>query len=249
MTAPAIILINPQLGENIGMVARAMLNCGAQDLRIVNPRDGWPSEAANRAASGALTQQEDGETGVTVTIYDSTEAAIADCRHVYATTARPREMVKHIETAATAAQSMYIQMNEGAQCAVLFGAERSGLGNDDIALADTIITIPLNPEFTSLNLAQAVLLVTYECRIAGLDQTRVLHTGKTEVAEREELLNLVTRLQQALDEKGFFRTEDLRPTIQRNVMNLFTRTQMTSQECQTFHGIISALLRRQKSDG
>lgn len=237
MSHPAIVLITPQLGENIGMVARAMLNCGLTDLRIVRPRDGWPSEAANRASSGAL------EKGVSVQVYDSTAAAIADCHSIYATTARPRDMVKRVETASTAATQMQSDAREGQQAAILFGAERSGLENDDIALADAIITIPLNPDFTSLNLAQAVLLVTYEWRMAGLEQKTEFVTGKTDIAARDDILTLVDRLHDALADKGFFRTEELKPTLTRNITNLFTRTQMTSQECQTFHGIISALIR------
>ena len=242
MTQPAIILITPQLGENIGMVARAMLNCGLGDLRIVRPRDGWPSEAANRAASGAL------EKGVTVTLYDSTQAAIADCHAVYATTARPRDMVKQVETANTAAHLIRQAEKQGEQAGILFGAERSGLENEDIAMASHIITIPLNPDFTSLNLAQAVLLVAYEWCMAGQEQNSAFITGKTDIAPHAEVTLLVDRLIDQLEDKGFFRTEELKPTLQRNIINLFTRTRMTSQECQTFHGVISALARQETGE-
>lgn len=220
------------------MVARAMLNCGLTDLRIVAPRDGWPSETANRAASGAL------EKGVVATVYDTTKAAIADCHAVYATTARPRDMIKQVETATTAATLIREGEKAGERTGILFGAERSGLENEDIALASHIITIPLNPDFTSLNLAQAVLLVAYEWRMAGMEQAREFITGKTDIAEMADIQMLVTRLTEVLEEKGFFRTEELKPTLIRNITNLFTRTRMTAQECQTFHGIISSLIRR-----
>lgn len=235
---PSIILINPQLGENIGMVARAMLNCGLTDLRIVNPRDGWPSESANRASSGAL------EKGVKVTVYTSTQEAVADCHFTLATTARPRDMIKDVYTARGAMAEAHNRIAQGQNIGVIFGAERSGLQNEDIALASAIITIPLNPEFTSLNLAQAVLLVSYEFSSQG-DTTadKQLVMGKTELASSDRLTHFTDRLITELDDAGFFRSPDLRPTMERNLTSLITRHDWTDQDIQTLHGIVSALSR------
>jgi tRNA/rRNA methyltransferase len=240
MTAkPAIILVNPQLGENIGMCARAMFNCGLTDLRIVNPRDGWPCEKAVAASAGAL------ESGVTARVYTSTADAVAELTYIMATTARPRDMVKEVFTPRSAAAKMRTET----QCGILFGAERSGLVNEDIALANGVITIPLNPGFTSLNIAQAVLLVSYEWFAAG-DTTAPsqLVTGASDIATHQEISELVSRMETEMDNGGFFRSPDLRPTLVRNLQALFARTRITSQETQTFHGIISALigLRRSK---
>lgn len=233
---PSIILIDPQLGENIGMVARAMLNCGLTDLRIVRPRDGWPSETAQRAASGAL------ENGVTVEVFDTTEKAVADCHFVLATTARPRDMIKDVYTARSAAETLAEKSKANQNIAVLFGAERAGLQNEDIALANGIITIPLNPDFTSLNLAQAVLLLAYEWLMTQ-DKTTAKEfiSGKTDIAVQNEIDNFTNRLIEELGKHGFFRSEELRPTIERNLINLFSRMNLTSQDTQTLHGIISAL--------
>jgi len=153
---PAIILVEPQLGENIGTAARAMLNCGLDDLRLVRPRDGWPSEKAVAAASGADTVLENAR------LYPSVAAAISDLVHVFAATARDRGMVRREVTPRRAATEMRAWLGTGEACGVLIGPERTGLLNDDLALADTVLTVPLNPAFSSLNLAQAVLIVGYE---------------------------------------------------------------------------------------
>ena len=162
---PVVILVDPQLGENIGTAARAMLNCGLGRLRLVRPRDGWPSDRAVAAASGADAVL-DG-----ATLFDTTAAAIADLEQVYATTARPREMIKPVMTPRRAAAEMRAAIGGGRPVGILFGPERTGLLNDDLALADTLISVPLNPAYSSLNLAQAVLLVAYEWAQAG-DDTR-----------------------------------------------------------------------------
>src|SRR5215472_9921470 len=153
---PAIILVEPQLGENIGTAARAMLNCGLDDLRLVRPRDGWPNDKAITAASGADRVLDKAR------LYPDVPVAIADLRHVYASTARDRYMVKREVTPRLAAEEMRGFLAAGEPCGILFGPERTGLVNDDIALADTVVTVPLNPAFSSLNLAQAVLIVGYE---------------------------------------------------------------------------------------
>jgi len=231
---PAIVLVNPQMGENIGMCARAMFNCGLTDLRIVNPRDGWPSSVAEAVAVGAL-----GPDGVQARVYTSTADAIADCTLVLATTARPRDLVKDVYTPRAAATRLRA---EGTQTAVLFGAERTGLVNEDVALANGIITIPLNPVFTSLNIAQAVLLVAYEWYTAGDATAPVqLMTGNSDIANAQEIGALVGRLETEMDNGGFFRSPELRPTLMRNLESLFARTRMTGQEVNTFHGIVTAL--------
>jgi tRNA/rRNA methyltransferase len=164
---PRVVLVDPQLGENIGMAARAMLNCGLTRLCLVRPRDGWPNPAAEAAAAGA-SEVLDG-----AAVYDATPDALAGCRRVYATTARPRDMVKPVLTPRAAAQDMRAAEGAGAATALLFGPERSGLTNDDLVLADRVIAVPLNPAFASLNLAQAVLIVGYEWRA----QAKVSHSA------------------------------------------------------------------------
>ncbi|WP_422367732.1 RNA methyltransferase [Pelagibius sp.] len=233
---PAIILVAPQLGENIGMVARAMLNCGLTELRLVRPRDGWPSEKAAAAASGALEVIEGAR------LFDTTEAALADLQRVYATTARPRGMVKPVVTPGQAATELRAAAAKGGRTGLLFGPERSGLVNDDIALADAVLSVPLNPAFSSLNLAQAVLLVGHAWFMAADDtEARRLELGVGETASKAELMNFFTRLEAALDETGFLYPPEKRPTMVRNLRNLFHRIAPTEGEVNTLHGIISAL--------
>lgn len=233
---PTIILVDPQLGENIGMVARAMLNCGLTDLRIVRPRDGWPSQAAVDASAGAV-EVIDG-----VRLFETTQAAIDDLNYVYATTGRLRGMVTEIVTPRTAAEDLHAQISDDRQCGILFGGERSGLTNDDVALADAVIEVPLNPAFKSLNLAQAVLLVSYEWMMAG-DQTpdRQLVTNESGPATSADIDNFMVRLTEGLDLGGFFKSPDMRSGVLRNIRNLFQRARLTEQEVRTLHGIIVAL--------
>jgi len=240
---PVVVLVAPQLGENIGMVARAMLNCGLTDLRLVRPRDGWPSEKARETAAGAH-QVIDG-----ARVFETTRAAVADLTRVYATTARPREMVTRVLTPRAAAGEIRAEAASGAGASgVLFGGERSGLDNEDVSLADTIITAPLNPGFTSLNLAQAVLMLAYEWWIAG-DETpgERLETNLSEVATKESLDNFVIRLEEQLDEGGFFRSAPMKPTVMRNIRALFQRARPTEQEISTLHGVIVAIRRAERN--
>ncbi|GIK97612.1 MAG: tRNA (cytidine/uridine-2'-O-)-methyltransferase TrmJ [Alphaproteobacteria bacterium] len=234
--APAVILVEPQLGENIGAAARAMLNCGLTELRLVSPRDGWPNEKARANASGA-DRVIDG-----ATLFDTTEAAIADLTRVYATTARPRDMVKVVETPRFAAREMRGRIAAGERVGLLFGPERTGLVNDDIALADAVISVPLNPAFMSLNLGQAVLLVGYEW-FQSADDTpeRQLVTNATRPAEKAELLNFFAHLERELDACGFLRNIEKRPSMVRNIRCLFDRAELTEQEIQTLHGIVKEL--------
>ena len=238
ITPPSIILIAPQMGENIGASARAMLNCGLNDLRIVNPRDGWPNEKAAANAAGAL------DVMPPVQVFNSTRDAIKECHYVYATTARPRDMVKPVFTARSAIEDMKRRTAEGQKIGIFFGGERAGLSNEDVAHAHAIITIPLNPEFSSLNLAQGVLLCAYEwaqaCEYEA--QTKTTPQGDSFPVDAEIFDGFINRLEDELDKKNFFRNPDMRPSMMRNIRALFSRTEMTDQETRTMQGIISALI-------
>lgn len=231
---PVIILINPQMGENIGACARAMLNCGLEELRIVNPRDGWPSERADAMSAGALERMPP------VKVYENTADSITDCHYVYATTARPRDMVKPVLDAKQAAIDCRARQAQGQKIAYLFGGERAGLSNEDVAFAHSIITIPINPDFSSLNLAQGVLLCAYEWyQTSEIKMTSVMEENLP--APHHELDNLFIRLEDELRSGGFFRTQEMQPTVMRNLKNMLSRAEMTSQEINTFHGMITTL--------
>jgi len=233
---PAFILVEPQLGENIGTAARAMLNCGLGELRRVRPRDGWPSTKASRAASGADAVIDN------AALFETTAAAIADLNRVYAATARHRGMIKPVVTPRRAALEMRAAVGRGDRVGVLFGPERTGLHNDDLPLADTVLQVPLNPSFSSLNLAQAVLIVGYEWFQAGAEAPpRELITNQTRPAAKEELLNFSAHLEQELDECGFLRHVDKRPSMVRNIRNMFQRADLTEQELRTLHGMVKEL--------
>ncbi len=230
--APVVILVDPQMGENIGATARAMLNCGLTELRLVRPRDGWPNERADAMSSGALDKMPP------VKVYDTTAEAVADCHYLYATTARLREMAKPVMTAREAAADARTRAAQGQKIGYLFGAERMGLTNDDVALAHTAVTIPLNPAFSSLNLGQAVLLLAYEWSQAQFSPADSDHIP----APHAELNELFERLENELEANHFFRTEGQRPIMIRNLKTTLARAEMSAQEIRTFHGIISALL-------
>lgn len=235
-TTPVIIMVRPQLGENIGMAARAMLNCGLATLRLVSPRDGWPNDKAQRAASGADVVLENAE------VFDSVADAVADLERVVATTARNRELTQRILTPRHAAAEMRGWIGQGDRVGILFGPERTGLENDDMVHADTALSIPLNPQFSSLNVAQAVLLVSYEWA-AAVDATPAARMAEyaTRPATKEELQNLFDHLERALDQSGFLRNKDMRPSMVLNLRALLQRAEMTEQEARTFHGVIKFL--------
>lgn len=229
---PAIILVDPQMGENIGASARAMLNCGLSDLRIVRPRDGWPNERADAMSAGALAMMPP------VTVFDHVEDAVADCQHVYATTARPRGMAKPVMTAREAAADIRARENTYQKTAILFGGERAGMTNDDIALAHTIITIPANPDFSSLNLGQCVLLCAYEwLQAAPAAAKEETHTP----APHKMFDEFFRRLESELDTHGFFRTPEMKPTVSRNLRAPLSRAELSEQEISTLHGVITVL--------
>src|SRR6516165_2660515 len=236
---PAIILVEPQLGENIGTAARAMLNCGLDDLRLVCPRDGWPSDKAVAAASGADIVLDKAR------LYPNLPAAIAGLVHVYAATARDRGIVRREVTPRRAASEMRAWLGAGEPCGVLIGPERTGLVNDDVALADTVLTVPLNPAFSSLNLAQAVLIIGYEWFVSGVEAPgEILRRGGSRPATKDELLNFFDHLEEELESSGFLRNRESRPHMVRNLRSLFQRAQCTEQELSTLHGVVTAFAGR-----
>lgn len=240
---PAVVLVEPQLGENIGMVARAMLNNGLTDLRLVNPRDGWPNVQAVKTASGATVVLDKAR------IFDSTADAVADLHTVYATTARARDMTKDVVTPRAAAGEMRADVAQGLKSGVLFGKESVGLHNDDVALADKILMVPLNPAFSSLNLAQAVLLMGYEwfqSAVVQPDESFEVRLD-TRPATKDELVGMFEHLERELDDCGFLGLPDKRPGMVRNLRNMFQRARMTEQEVRTFRGVISGLVKKRKS--
>jgi tRNA/rRNA methyltransferase len=238
--APAIILVEPQMGENIGAAARAMANFGLTDLRLVRPRDGWPNRKAKAAASGA--------TGIVDEVFESTEAAIAGLNFVYATTARVRDLPKQIFGPREAAMELRSRVSAGQAVGVLFGRERWGLTNDEVALADAIVTFPVNPKFASLNIAQAVLLIAYEWMTAGLGGQLSTRTAVPDMdltpASKEHLLGLMQHLENALDPTGYFRTPDMKPTMVQNLRAILQRAGFTRDEIDTLHGVIVAFERQ-----
>ena len=240
---PVIILVEPQLAENIGAVARAMLNCGLTALRLVQPRPEWPNERARVNASGAEAVLD------AAPLFRSVADATADLQRVYATTGRPRDLSKLTMTPPQAAAEMRAELGRGERVGVLFGPERSGLVNDDVALADTVIAVPLNPAFSSLNLGQAVLLVAYEWfKSADATPPAVLHHNSSPPASKAHLSSFLTRLEAELDSCGFLRNPEMRPSMVRNIHALFGRAELTDQEVRTLHGILTALVTKWRKD-
>ena len=231
MTAPAIVLVRPQLGENIGKAARAMLNFGLTDLRLVAPRDGWPNPQAGPAASGADLVLERAR------VFGTVADAVADCGYVYATTVRKRGVTKPVVTPGEAARAMRAAAGRSA---ILFGPERSGLETDDVAVARTIVTVPINPEFGSLNLAQAVILLAYEWS-KGEALASPPEVELDPPAPQEELDGMIAQLDGMLDATGYFFPPDRTPATRRMLRTLLTKPGWSSQEIRTLRGVLSAL--------
>ncbi len=227
-----IILSNPQMGENIGAAARAMLNFGLSDLRIINPRDGWPNERAMATSSGAIDN-------IQVNVFDTLTDAIADLHYCFATTSRGRDMVKPIFTPNTARIEVNRRKAQGQNIGIVFGAERTGLLNEEICQCQSILTFPVNPDFASLNLSQAVLLMAYE--LGSGTSSGTIDDNKQQLATQKDIHSFLCRLEEDLNERNFFRSDDLKPTMIRNISNMFTRAELTEQEVRTLHGILSAL--------
>lgn len=235
---PAIILIKPQMGENIGAAARAMLNFGLDRMRLVAPRDGWPNSKAIALASGA------GRVLDQIKVTQSTDEAIADLNFVFATTARKRDLTKEVMTPERAMQHARSLMASGQKVGIMFGPERAGLANDDIVRANAFISVPVNPAFASLNLAQSVLLLSYEWRrLAGQDDE--LHAlSKSPFAKAGEVQAFLQHLQNRLDDVGFFFPESKRISMIENLQNMFSRLPMTDADVKSLHGIIKAIAER-----
>jgi tRNA/rRNA methyltransferase len=238
---PTIILVEPQLGENIGAAARVMANFGLSQLRLIKPRDGWPNLQAQRSASGADRVLDD------AALFDTLEAAIADCTLVLATTARAHDQAKPVIGPAEAAAFLAPHVAAGERVAVVFGRERYGLENDEVALADRIVTFPINPAFASLNLAQAVALVAYEWfKLASGGALPFTMPRKSELAGKHQVQAFFANLERQLDLIEYFRPEDKRATMLVNLRNIFARMQPTTQDIQTLHGIVAALTEGRK---
>jgi tRNA/rRNA methyltransferase len=235
--APVVILVRPQMGENIGAAARAMKNFGLREMRLVAPRDGWPNEKASAMSSRADDILE------TAAVYADTAAAVADLQAVYATTARQRDMEKPVFTPRDAICEGKSRIDTGQKVGLLFGGEKAGLNNDDVALTTGLVHIPANPAFSSLNLGQAVLLIGYEWFLAGGAEQTMTPAGTGEPASHADMMFFFERLEGILDDKGFMQPLEKRPTMVRNIRNMFTRAGLTEQELKTFHGVISALVR------
>ena len=257
MLAPSVLLMEPQIPDNIGMVARAMGNFGLYDLRVIKPRDGWPSEKARAVASGAAAVIDEARLEPTLT------DACVDLHWVAATTARQRDMRKPVMTPAQAAAEMRGRIDAGQRCGILFGRERNGLESAEVADCDAIVMIPVHPSFASLNLAQAVLLLGYEWlklgsqsslgRVTTYEQpvTTGVNLGRTAPATKQELIGFFEHLEAELESRGFFYPPERRATVVRNLRTMFTRMQGTEQEIRTLRGIVATLAkgRRQAQDG
>lgn len=241
---PAIVLVEPQLGENIGAAARVMANFGLARLRLVKPRDGWPNLQAQRSASGADRVLED------AALYENVEDAVADCSLVLATTARAHDQAKPVIGPEAAVREIAAHMSGGSgreNVAVLFGRERYGLENHEVALADRIVTFPVNPAFASLNLAQAVALVAYEWfKLAAAGELPFAMPQKSPPAGKEQLFAFFAGLERELDKVEFFRPPEKRATMVINLRNIFARMAPTRQDLQTLHGVITSIAEGRK---
>lgn len=246
--APVIILVRPQLSENIGMCCRAMLNCGLSDLRLVSPRQDWPSEKGRAAASGADSVVDGAR------IFETTAEAIADLTLVYAATARPRESSQRVQVPREMAGTLRTAARAGSPTGIMFGPEAKGLNNDDVVLSNAIVAVPLNPAFKSLNLAQAVFCMGYEWFQTAVDETEWRKTAATKPVERAskaDLINMFRHLESELIKCGFLNPPEKRPAMIQNIRTMFQRADLTDQEVRTMRGIISGLTRRheQKRQG
>ncbi len=239
MIAPVFVLVRPQMGENIGAAARAMLNFGLERMRIVEPRDGWPNPKAVAMASGA------GRVLDFAGIFGSVPAAVADCDYVFATTARGRELTKPVMTPERAMMLARELGAQGKRVGVLFGPERAGLENEDVACAQAIVTVPVNPEFFSLNLAQCVLLIGYEWgRLGSEVPPEVMEMGRTDFATGEEVTRLGDHFEERLEAAGFFYPAAKAAGMKLSLRNMWSRLGLTRAEVQTFHGMLRQIAYR-----
>src|SRR5437660_3004995 len=241
LAGPVVILIEPQLGENIGMAARAMGNFGLSRLRIVNPRDGWPNISAQRAAAGADHILDN------VELFDTVQQAAADCSVLFATTARAHDQAKLVVPPEAAAREIAAEITGGGTVGILFGRERYGLQNEEVALANRIVTFPVNPGFASLNLAQAVLLIGYEWfKLATEAALPFAMTERSEPASQHQMQAFFDKLVRELDKVEFLRPKEKRETMLVNLRNIFTRMEPTKQDMHTLHGVVMAIAEGRK---
>jgi len=239
--APIVVLVEPQLGENIGAAARAMANFGLSRLRLVKPVQGWPNEKARVMAAGADRVLDN------VAIYDSLAAAIGDCTFVLAATARNHDQAKPVVGAAAAAVELAPRVAAGENVALVFGRERNGLENHEVGQADGILTLPVNPAFASLNLAQAVVIVGYEWfKLSSGGQLPFAMPEKSPPAAKQQFEAFFTDLERELDKVEFFRPAEKRGTMGVNLRNIFTRMQLTQQDVRTLHGVVTAIAQGRK---
>ncbi|MGV6801631.1 MAG: RNA methyltransferase [bacterium] len=240
--APLIILDRPQMGENIGAAARAMLNFGLTGLRLVAPRDGWPNERAGAMAAGATPVIDQAR------LFDSVSAAISDCEYVLATTARSRDLYLPVFTPTQAASELHARIAQGQKCAILFGAERAGLATDDIAHCQGTISIPVNPSFSSLNLAQAVMVLAWEWAQTAEQMTRPTSPlDHLPMATNQDIEGLLAHLISSLNAVGYFHPDSKRQVMERNLRTIFTRAAYTENEIHVLRGVIKALARERTS--
>jgi tRNA/rRNA methyltransferase len=239
--APVVVLVESQLGENIGAVARAMANFGLSRLRLVKPVQGWPNERARVMASGADRILDEAQ------LFETLAEAIADCHYVFASTARTHDQAKPVVSAEEAARLAAPRIAQGETVALVFGRERNGLENDEVGLADAILTLPVNPAFASLNLGQAVVIVGYEWfKQHGQGALPFAASEKSPPAPKEQLLAFFNDLERELERIEFFRPHEKRGTMIVNMRNIFTRMQLTQQDIRTLHGVMMALVQGRK---
>jgi tRNA/rRNA methyltransferase len=243
MIPPVFVLVRPQMGENVGAAARAMLNFGLERMRIVDPRDGWPNPKAVAMASGA------GRVLDQAGLFPDVATSIADCDFVFATTARGRELVKLVVTPERAMEMTRAMAAEGKRVGVLFGPERAGLENDDIIQCNAIVTVDVNPEFPSLNLGQCVLLLGYEWRRQGGVTPEMMELARTEFASRLEVEKLADHFEERLEAASFFFPPTKAEGMKANLRNMWSRLGLTRAEVQTFHGMLRQIAWKLKNGG
>jgi tRNA/rRNA methyltransferase len=240
---PSIILVKPQMGENIGASARAMYNFGLEWMRIVAPRDGWPNQKATTMASGAARVLDQ------VRLTDTVSEACDDLHYVFATTARTRDLTKPVMTPERAMEHARALIGEGKKVGIMFGPERAGLANEDVVRANALISVPVNPAFASLNLAQCVLLLAYEWRRQGANvPPESMAMAGTEFATGIEVEKLSERLAERLDERGFFWPDDKAESLRLNLRNLLSRMALTGADVRTLHGVFRSLVKKTQDD-
>jgi len=240
--APAIVMIEPQLGENIGAAARVMLNFGLSELVLVKPRDGWPNEKAAAMASGAAIVLENAR------LADDSAEALAEYSFVLAMTARPRESLLPVLTPRAAAAALKLRIDRGEKCAVMLGPERAGLANDDVSRSDGVVSVPVHPAFASLNVAQACAVMAYEWALAAGLETPPADLDLAPQADKAQFEGFIDQLFAALDEARYFYPPERRAAMERKIKTAFARAALTEGEVRTLRGVIKALVKPAPTD-